>query len=127
MTQKESSLRIEEIDREIAKLVEERLDASRQADEGLPGSEIALKCRRYERGFMNNLEKEYKDISGYERVLFQALFNMSHSYKSSEYGTKTELADRIRKALDETPKLFPSSGTIACQGIEGAYSQIATD
>ena len=62
MTQKESSLRIEEIDREIAKLVEERLDASRQADEGLPGSEIALKCRRYERGFMNNLEKEYKDI-----------------------------------------------------------------
>ena len=127
MTQKESSLRIEEIDREIAKLVEERLDASRQADEGLPSSEIALKCRRYERGFMNNLERDYKDISGYERVLFQALFNMSHSYKNSEYGTKTELADRIRKALEETPKLFPSSGTIACQGIEGAYSQIATD
>ena len=127
MTQKESSLRIEEIDREIAKLVEERLDASRQADEGLPSSEIALKCRRYERGFMNNLEKDYKDISGYERVLFQALFNMSHSYKNSEYGTKTELADRIRKSLEETPKLFPSSGTIACQGIEGAYSQIATD
>ena len=127
MTQKESSLRIEEIDREIARLVEERLDASRQADEGLPSSEIALKCRRYERGFMNNLEKDYKDISGYERVLFQALFNMSHSYKNSEYGTKTELADRIRKSLEETPKLFPSSGTIACQGIEGAYSQIATD
>lgn len=127
MTQKESSLRIEEIDREIAKLVEERLDASRQADEGLPSSEIALKCRRYERGFMNNLERDYKDISGYERVLFQALFNMSHSYKNSEYGTKTELADRIRKSLEETPKLFPSSGTIACQGIEGAYSQIATD
>ena len=40
MTQKEPSLRIEEIDREIAKLVEERLDASRRADEGaLPTAE----------------------------------------------------------------------------------------
>ena len=127
MTQKESSLRIEEIDREIAKLVEERLDASRRADEGISSSEIALKCRRYERSFMYGIESEYKDISGYERVLFQALFNMSHTYKLSGYGTNTELADRIRKAVEETPKLFPSSGMIACQGIEGAYSQIATD
>ena len=127
MTQKESSARIEEIDREIAKLVEERLEASRRADEGISSSEIALKCRRYERSFMNSLENDYKDISGYERVLFQALFNMSHSFKNSDYGTKTELADRIRKAIEETPKLFPSSGMIACQGIEGAYSQIAAD
>ncbi|MBR3465135.1 MAG: bifunctional chorismate mutase/prephenate dehydratase [Clostridiales bacterium] len=127
MTQKESSTRIEEIDREIAKLVEERLEASQRADEGLPASEIAQKCRRYERGFMNGLEQDYKDISGYERVLFQALFNMSHSYKNTQYGTKTELADRIKEAIEKTPKLFPTSGTIACQGIEGAYSQIATD
>ncbi|MCR5340294.1 MAG: bifunctional chorismate mutase/prephenate dehydratase [Saccharofermentans sp.] len=127
MTQKESSRRIEEIDHEIAKLVEERLDASRKADEGIPASEIAQKCRRYERGFMNSLEQEYKDISGYERVLFQALFDMSHSYKYTMYGTKTELADRIKEAIEKTPKIFPSSGTIACQGIEGAYSQIATD
>ncbi len=127
MTQKESSLRIEEIDREIARLVEERLDASRRADEGISSSEIALKCRRYERGFMNGLEKDYKDISGYERMLFQALFNMSHSYKNSDYGTNTEMADKIAKAIADTPKLFPSSGMIACQGIEGAYSQIATD
>ena len=80
MTQKESSLRIEEIDREIARLVEERLDASRRADEGISSSEIALKCRRYERGFMNGLEKDYKDISGYERMLFQALFTLMFMY-----------------------------------------------
>ena len=127
MTQKESSRRIEEIDHEIAKLVEERLEASQRADEGIPASEIAQKCRRYERGFMYNLENDYKDISGYERVLFQALFNMSHSFKNTMYGTKTELADRIKEAIEKTPKIFPTSGTIACQGIEGAYSQIATD
>lgn len=127
MTQKESSRRIEQIDHEIAKLVEERLDASRLADEGMSASEIAQKCRHYERGFMNSLEQDFKDISGYERVLFQALFNMSHSYKNTQYGTKTDLADKIHEALEKTPKLFPTSGMIACQGIEGAYSQIATD
>ena len=35
--------------------------------------------------------------------------------------------DTIRKALDTTPDLFPQRATVACQGVEGAYSQIACD
>lgn len=33
----------------------------------------------------------------------------------------------IRQALEATPSLFPQRPTVACQGIEGAYSQIACD
>ncbi len=127
MTQKESNKRIEEIDATIADLVEERLGISKIADENLSKSEIALKCRRYERDFLSSLATKHSPYDNYERVLFSTLFSLNHSYKNSDYGTNTELADKINHALEITPKEFPKSAMVACQGIEGAYSQITAD
>ena len=39
----------------------------------------------------------------------------------------SRLAAEIRDALENTPRDFPSSATVACQGREGAYSSIACD
>ena len=127
MTKEESAKRIEEIDRQIAGLFEERLEASAAADRNLTRSEIALKCRRYERQFLGGLSAGFHDVDNYERVLFSTLFNLSHSYKNNQYGKLTALADRIHEAMATSPKEFPKSATVACQGIEGAYSQIAAD
>lgn len=127
MTQKESTKRIEEIDQQIADLVEERLGISKIADENLTKSEIALKCRRYERDFLSSLAGKHKPYDNYERVLFSTLFSLNHSYKNTDYGANTELADKIAHALKITPKEFPKSAMVACQGIEGAYSQITAD
>ena len=127
MTQKQAGKRIEEIDEQIKELFAERLEASKAANETLTKSEIALKSRRYERSYLAGLETSNSLIDNYERVLFTTMFNLSHSYRNMEYGTRTELADQIHKALETTPKEFPKSPMVACQGIEGAYSQIATD
>ncbi len=127
MTQKESSKRIEQIDEEIASLVEERLTICKIADKDLTRSEIALKCRRYERDFLSSLASKHSPYDNYERVLFSTLFSLNHSYKNSNYGTNKELAEQIKRALETTPNEFPRSAMVACQGIEGAYSQIATD
>ena len=126
MTQKQAGKRIEEIDEQIKELFAERLEASKAANETLTKSEIALKSRRYERSYLAGLETSNSLIDNYERVLFTTMFNLSHSYRNMEYGTRTELADQIHKALETTPKEFPKSPMVACQGIEGAYSQIAT-
>ena len=127
MTQKQAGKRIEEIDEQIKELFAERLEASKAANETLTKSEIALKSRRYERSYLAGLETSNSLIDNYERVLFTTMFNLSHSYRNMEYGTRTELADQIHQALETTPKEFPKSPMVACQGIEGAYSQIATD
>ncbi|MBP5187351.1 MAG: prephenate dehydratase, partial [Clostridiales bacterium] len=108
-------------------LFAERLEASKMANETLSKSEIALKSRRYERSYLAGLESSNSLIDNYERVLFTTMFNLSHSYRNTEYGTRTELADQIHKAIETTPEEFPKSPMVACQGIEGAYSQIATD
>jgi chorismate mutase/prephenate dehydratase len=37
------------------------------------------------------------------------------------------LYEYIRRALEAAPKAFPTKSTVACQGVEGAYSQQACD
>ena len=117
----EPTKRIEEIDQEIKKLFEERLEMTREADDGMTSSEISLKCRKYEREMLVN-------AGSFDRILLATMFNLSRSYKLTGYGDcHSALVDKIRKALDETPKTFPATALVACQGVEGAYSQIATD
>ncbi|MBQ7535476.1 MAG: bifunctional chorismate mutase/prephenate dehydratase [Stomatobaculum sp.] len=37
------------------------------------------------------------------------------------------LRERIGEAIENTPKMFPDRAAVACQGIEGAYSQMACE
>ena len=37
------------------------------------------------------------------------------------------LRERIEQALETTPKLFPQFASVACQGVDGAYSQLAAE
>ncbi|HZK39567.1 MAG TPA: prephenate dehydratase, partial [Clostridia bacterium] len=67
------------------------------------------------------------ELEVYIKTLFLTLFSLSRSYQNALMAKESPLADEIRKALDETPKLFPTKAVVACQGVEGAYSQIATD
>ena len=55
------------------------------------------------------------------------LFELSRSYQSKHIGTLSPLYHRITQAIENTPKLFPQAPMVACQGVEGAYSQIACE
>src|SRR5699024_3064219 len=37
------------------------------------------------------------------------------------------ISKALEEALESTPKIFPHGGRIACQGVEGAYSQRACE
>ncbi len=67
------------------------------------------------------------EFDGYARVLYSTLFDLSRSYQHRLTDKPTQLADRIQTALETTPKLFPTKAVVACQGVEGAYSQQACD
>lgn len=63
----------------------------------------------------------------YARILYSVLFDLSRSYQTSLSGRDTELTERIRHAIAHTEQQFPRRGTVACQGVEGSYSQMACD
>lgn len=68
------------------------------------------------------------EISGFTRVLMNTLFDLSRSYQQHlARDGEAELTRRIKAAAAATPNLFPDSARVACQGIAGAYSQLACD
>ncbi len=61
------------------------------------------------------------------KLLYNTLFDISRSYQQRQMAEPTALTHHMEEAVKNTPPLFPKEATIACQGVEGAYSQQAVD
>ena len=60
-------------------------------------------------------------------MLYSRLFELSRSYQSKRNESISPLYQRITEAIANTPNLFPQAPMVACQGVEGAYAQIACE
>ncbi len=70
-----------------------------------------------------------EDLATYAQVLMEVLMEASRSRQHAllgDLGDNDTLA-RIDAARASTPELFPRSARVVCQGVEGAYSQIAAE
>lgn len=130
MTMDISELRshIDEIDDELVRLFVQRMEvAARIADykkeKGLP---ILVPAREREK-LLDVAEKAGPEMADYTRVLYSMLFELSRSYQSKRSAGESPLYKRITASIESTPKLFPQQAMVACQGVEGAYSQIACE
>ncbi|MHB1316013.1 MAG: bifunctional chorismate mutase/prephenate dehydratase [Christensenellales bacterium] len=120
--------KIDKIDNEIQMLFEKRMALS--ADIAKFKSQNCMPTRNSERerqilARITDQSAEY--LAGYERILFSTLFDLSRSYQNQLITKPTILSEEINKAVKNTPPLFPAKGVVACQGVEGAYSQQACD
>ncbi len=68
-----------------------------------------------------------EDLAGYTRELYSLLMELSRAYQSRLTGTASDLVDRVETSLATTPREFPSHAAVACQGVKGAYSQLACE
>ena len=119
---------IDAIDDQLVQLFTQRMDvAARIADykkaENLP---IFVPAREREK-LADVAEKAGPEMANYTRVLYSMLFELSRSYQSKRTDTISPLYDEITQAINNTPQLFPQTPMVACQGVEGAYSQIACE
>jgi chorismate mutase/prephenate dehydratase len=60
-------------------------------------------------------------------VLFGVIFDLSRSAQHRMLAGESAIRSRIKGALENTQKQFPVRPVVACQGIEGAYSQLACE
>ena len=67
------------------------------------------------------------DMAMYVKLLYNTIFDISRSYQQRRLHRGGELGNRIARAIAETPKTFPREAVVACQGVEGANSQVACD
>ncbi len=120
---------IDACDTEILKLFLKRMEiASKVADYKKENNLSTLQKGREREILKKVSEKSGEEMADYSRILFTTLMDLSKSYQNKRNAkTDGEFSKKIKKALSNTPPIFPQSGTVACQGIEGAYSQIACD
>ncbi len=119
---------IDQIDDQLVELFCQRMALSAQVadykkEHGLP---IYVPAR--ERAILQSVaEKSGEEFSSYSRTLYSMLFELSRSYQSKRNSQPSPLYHRITQAIGSTPQLFPQAPMVACQGVEGAYSQIACE
>ena len=119
---------IDKIDDQMVRLFCQRMDVAAQIAEykkenGLP---ILVPAREREK-LQDVATKAGPEMDNYTRVLYSMLFELSRSYQAKQTKEHTSLYHKITQAIESTPKLFPQTAMVACQGVEGAYSQIACE
>lgn len=67
------------------------------------------------------------DLRTSVKMLFSTLFELSSTHQMQVMNKTSDLAGRITTAIENTPRQFPQFPIVACQGVEGAYSQIACE
>ena len=117
--------KIDQIDEAIVKLLYDRVKAVEEAEEENKGK-LPLEMLRERKNKIMELAKQYPDdIRDYIPVIMNLLNEMRDTKEiKAERGT---LSGKIERSKNETAKLFPDFVTVACQGTEGANSQIACD
>ena len=119
---------IDAIDNELVRLFVARMNLSAQVANYKKEHNLPIYVPTREREILLDVaEKAGPDMSTYTRVLYSMLFELSRSYQSKCNCAMTPLYIQITDSIENTPKLFPQAPIVACQGVEGAYAQIACE
>ena len=119
---------IDKVDEQLVKLFVERMNLSAQIADYKKAHNLPIYVPSREREKLQNVAEQVgAEMDNYTRVLYSMLFELSRSYQNKRNILSTPLHDTIVDSIDNTPKLFPQNPTVACQGVEGAYAQIACE
>ncbi len=119
-------VRIDQIDTELLSLLEERMRVAEGIAQYKKENSIPITDAIREREVIEEITDESSpDLAYYNRVLFTTLMEMSKDHQAKVIDQETQIAEDIKEALKNSPKDFPERPLVACQGVEGAYSQEA--
>ena len=119
---------IDTIDNQIVELFEKRMACADKVAEYKRSRNLPVFDRTRERQKLADIEQKVpEDMQASASLLFRLLMEVSSTRQYETLNPGNELVERIEAALSETADLFPQSAYVACQGVEGAFSQIATD
>ena len=128
MDLKDLRSQIDSVDDELVRLFGARMEIAAQIADYKKQNHLPILVPAREREKLQDVAKKAgPDMANYTRVLYSMLFELSRSYQSKRNDERSELYVRIADAIEHTPRLFPQAPMVACQGVEGAYSQIACE
>ena len=119
---------IDEIDNDLVKLFTARMQLAAQVADYKKSQNLPIYVPARERAILQDVAaKAGPEMANYTRVLYSMLFELSRSYQRKRTTEATQLYSQITQSINNTPNLFPQAPMVACQGVEGAYAQIACE
>ena len=128
MDLKELRNQLDVIDKDLVSLFTRRMGVCAQVAEYKRQNNLPVLDAGREREKLQQVADQLpEELQEYGLSLYSLLFELSHSLQNRMLGVGNALTDEITAAIDTTTPLFPPTAMVACQGVEGAYSQQAAE
>lgn len=115
--------KIDDIDDRLKELIDQRMQLVTDVAKYKKANNLPILNAQRELDIINRVTEGQSELQAqYTSQIFTTMFDVSRSYQMMQLEKPSDMfSDLVENTID----IFPSSATVACQGIEGANSQFA--
>ena len=118
---------IDSLDEQMLRLFLERMGLSEEVAAYKQAHSLPLLNKTREREILARVAEQAGDLEPYAYQLFNTLFELSKARQNELYAQPSKVHAQVEHALAAPEDVFPRTGIVACQGVEGSNSQAACD
>ena len=119
--------KINAVDDQLLDLFLQRMDLSEEVAAYKNEHHQPILNKQREREILAKVAEKSGDRERFSYHLFSTIFELSRSRQAELITAPTKVESLVKASLAAGSEVFPQTGLVACQGVEGAYSQIACD
>ncbi len=119
--------KIDAVDDQLLDLFLERMALSEAVADYKNQHSLPILNKGREREILAKVTQRAGDKERYAYHLYSTLFELARSRQAELINAPTKVGARVEAALAAGGPIFPQTGMVACQGVEGANSQVACD
>ena len=118
---------INTVDEQLLSLFLQRMELSEAVAAYKNEHHLPILNKQREREILAKVTEQSGDKERYAYHLFSTLLELSRSRQAELISAPTRVAAQVKASLAAGSEVFPQTGLVACQGVEGANSQVACD
>ena len=119
--------KIDAVDDQLLDLFLQRMALSEEVAAYKNEHHLPILNKQREREILAKVTERAGDRERYAYHLYSTLFELARSRQAELVSEPTQVEEQIKAALAAGGDIFPQTGMVACQGVEGANSQVACD
>lgn len=119
--------KIDAVDDQLLDLFLQRMELSEEVAAYKNEHHLPILNKAREREILAKVTEKSGEKERYAYHLFSTLFELARSRQAELIDTPTHVQAQVEASLAAGGPVFPQTGLVACQGVEGANSQVACD
>ena len=119
--------KIDTVDDQLLKLFLERMSLAEEVAAYKNEHHLPILNKERERAVLARVTEQSGEKERYAYHLFSTLFELARSRQAELISAPTRGEAQVKASLEAGSAVFPQTGLVACQGVEGANSQMACD